>query len=136
MKTSVFRQEHFCATHRLHNPRWSDEKNAEVFGKCNNAEYHGHNYKLVVKITGNVDPETGFVIDAKILKTIIEEQVISKYDHRNIYTDSDDFADLNPTSENIAMVIYGNIRKSIDSAFDVQIQLYETDKIWVEYPAS
>ena len=135
MKTSVFRQEHFCATHRLHNPRWSDEKNAEVFGKCNNAEYHGHNYKLVVKITGNVDPETGFVIDAKILKTIIEEQVISKYDHRNIYTDSDDFADLNPTSENIAMVIYGNIRKSIDPAFDVQIQLYETDKIWVEYPA-
>lgn len=136
MKTSVFRQEHFCATHRLHNPRWSDEKNAEVFGKCNNAEYHGHNYKLVVKITGNVDPETGFVIDAKILKTIIEEQVISKYDHRNIYTDSDDFADLNPTSENIAMVIYGNIRKSIDPAFDVQIQLYETDKIWVEYPAN
>jgi len=135
MKTSVFRQEHFCATHRLHNPHWSDEKNAAVFGKCNNAEYHGHNYKLVVKITGNIDPETGYVIDAKILKSIIEEHVINKYDHRNIYTDCEDFTDLNPTCENIAMVIYQNIRRSVETTLEVQIRLFETDKIWVEYPA-
>lgn len=136
MKTSVYRQEHFCAAHRLHNPRWSDEKNAAVFGKCNNAEYHGHNYKLVVKITGETDPESGYVIDAKVLKTIIEEEVLSKYDHRNLYTDVDDFADLNPTSENIAKVIYHNMRRAIDPKLDLQICLYETDKIWVEYPAN
>ncbi len=135
MKTSVFRQENFCATHRLHNHRWSDEKNALVFGKCNNADYHGHNYKLVVKITGETDPDTGYVIDAKLLKTIIEEQVINRYDHRNLFTDVEDFSDLNPTSENIAAVIYSNIRKSVNPKFDIQIRLYETDKIWVEYPA-
>lgn len=135
MKTSVFRQENFCATHRLHNHRWSDEKNALVFGKCNNADYHGHNYKLVVKITGETDPDTGYVIDAKLLKTIIEEQVINRYDHRNLFTDVEDFYDLNPTSENIVAVIYSNIRKSVNPKFDIQIRLYETDKIWVEYPA-
>jgi len=135
MRTAVYRQEQFCATHRLHNPNWDDEKNARVFGKCNNPDYHGHNYKLTVKITGEIDPETGYVFDAKQLKMLIEKNVIDRYDHKNLYTDVDDFANMNPTSENIAKTIYANLRKEIDTRFELQIQLHETDKIWVEYPA-
>lgn len=135
MKTSVYRKEQFSATHRLHNPHWSDEKNTIIFGKCNNPEFHGHNYTLVVKITGNVDPETGYVYDAKLIKELVKQHVMDRYDHKNLYTDIDDFADLIPTSENISRIIYENIRKEIPERFDLQIRLFETDKIWVEYPA-
>jgi 6-pyruvoyltetrahydropterin/6-carboxytetrahydropterin synthase len=135
MKTAVYRKEIFSATHRLHNPNWDDEKNIKVFGKCNNPEYHGHNYELVVKIIGEVDEETGYVVDAKIIKDIIKKHVMDRYDHKNLYNDVDDFKDLNPTSENIARKIYENIKPEIDPKHSLQIRLYETSKIFVDYPA-
>lgn len=135
MKTAVYRKEVFCATHRLNNPNWDDSRNEQVFGKCNNPNYHGHNYELVVKVVGEIDPDSGFVIDAKVLKDIIQRKVISRYDHRNLYLDINDFENLNPTAENIARMIYGLIRVELDDSLELQIRLYETSKIFVEYPA-
>jgi 6-pyruvoyltetrahydropterin/6-carboxytetrahydropterin synthase len=114
MKIAVYRKEHFNAAHRLHNPKWTEEKNKEVFGKCNNPNYHGHNYELVIKIEGPVDKETGYVYDMKLLKTLINEHVISKFDHKNLNLDTDEFKDLNPTAENIALVIWNILRKKIE----------------------
>ncbi|MEM1137667.1 MAG: 6-carboxytetrahydropterin synthase [Bacteroidota bacterium] len=136
MRLSVYRKEHFNAAHRLHNPNWSDEKNREVFGLCNNPNYHGHNYDLIVKVTGEVDPETGYVIDLKILKDIIKEEVTSKFDHKNLNLDTKEFKELNPTAENIAYVIYSKIRAKLDNQFDLNVTLYETERNFVEYPAS
>lgn len=134
MRLSVYRTAHFNAAHRLFNPNWSNEKNDEVFGLCNNANYHGHNYQLEVRVTGEIDPDTGYVIDLKILKDIIEEQVLDRFDHMNLNLDTEEFKSLNPTAENIAVVIYNLIREKLDKKYDLHIRLYETDRNFVEFP--
>jgi len=135
-KVSVFRKEHFCAAHRLNNPSWSEEKNYAIFGKCNNPNYHGHNYEMEVKVTGEPSADTGFVIDLKYLSDLINETVIEKLDHKNLNLDVPELLDTNPTAENIAMVIYDILRSKIDEKMDLQIRLYETPRNFVEYPAS
>ena len=134
-KVSVFRKEHFNAAHRIFNPAWDDQKNAEVFGKCSNPHYHGHNYELVVKVTGVPDPETGYVMHMKVLSRITAEEVLEKFDHHNLNLDTVYFKDLNPTAEHIAMVIYDLLRARIDARLDLQVRLYETERNFVEYPA-
>ncbi|HWB25831.1 MAG TPA: 6-carboxytetrahydropterin synthase [Chitinophagaceae bacterium] len=134
-KVAVYRKEHFNAAHRLHNDAWSEEENYRVFGLCNNPNYHGHNYELVVKVTGEPDRETGFVIDLKALSDIINREVLVKFDHKNLNLDVPAFKTLNPTAENIAIVIYELLRPHIDSRLDVQVRLYETERNFVEYPA-
>lgn len=134
-KASIYRKEHFNAAHRLHNSLWSDEKNQQVFGKCNNLNYHGHNYELVVKVTGEINTETGFVMDIKLLSDLIKEQVTEKFDHKNLNADIDEFKNLNPTAENIAVVIYNILRPLIESNLELQIRLFETDRNFVEYPS-
>ncbi|MCA1751978.1 MAG: 6-pyruvoyl tetrahydropterin synthase family protein [Cryomorphaceae bacterium] len=132
MKITVSRKAHFNAAHRLHNPAWNDEKNQSVFGKCNNPNYHGHNYDLIVSITGEPDPETGYVMDMKILKDLIKSEVEDPFDHKNLNLDTEEFEDLNPTAENIAAVIWKKMRSAIDDAFEVKITLYETERNYVE----
>ncbi len=134
-KVAVFRKEHFNAAHRLHNPLWDNEMNQRVFGKCNLPHFHGHNYELIVKVTGVPDPQTGYVMDMKILSDIIKMQVIDRFDHRNLNLDTAEFKELNPTAENIAVVIYDLLRTEIDSKFDLKVTLYETPRNFVEYPA-
>ncbi len=133
MKITVCRKEHFNAAHRLYKPDWDDNKNSEVFGKCNLPNYHGHNYDLIVKVTGEPDPETGYVIDTKILKQIVRENVIEKFDHRNLNLDVEEFKKMNPTAENIAVIIWQILRKKITTILDLQIILYETERNFVEY---
>jgi len=133
-KTALVRCEHFNAAHRLHNRNWSDAKNKEVFGKCNNPNYHGHNYELEVKIIGECNPDTGYVIDAKILSQIIKAKVLDRFDHKNLNLDTEEFKDLNPTAENIAAVIYNLIKPELQSALELKIKLYETPRNYVEYP--
>lgn len=135
-RVSVYRKEHFNAAHRLHNPSWNEEKNYAVFGKCNNPNYHGHNYEMDVKITGEPGADTGYVIDLKFLSGLIEENVLEKLDHKNLNLDVPEFANLNPTVENIAIVIYDILRSKIDKNLDLQIRLYETPKNFAEYPVS
>ncbi len=133
-KVAVYRKEHFNAAHRLHNPSWSEERNDAVFGLCNNPHYHGHNYELVLKVTGVPNPETGYVIDLKILSDLVKAEVISRFDHKNLNLDTIEFANLNPTAENIAVVIYNLLRPKLDSALELQVRLYETERNFVEYP--
>jgi 6-pyruvoyltetrahydropterin/6-carboxytetrahydropterin synthase len=133
-KVSVFRKEHFNAAHRLHIAAWSDEKNKEVFGLCNNANYHGHNYELIVKLTGQIDPVTGYVYDMKLLSNLIKKLVIDRFDHRNLNVDVPDFERINPSAENIAVVIYDILRAAIDIEYDLEITLYETERNYVQYP--
>ena len=135
MKVAVFRKEHFNAAHRLHNPSWSDEKNTKVFGKCNNPSYHGHNYELIVQVTGEPDPDTGYVCDMKVLSDLIKKHVTDRFDHKNLNMDVEEFKDLNPSAENIAVVTYNILREQIDAALDLKIRLYETERNFVEYPA-
>jgi 6-pyruvoyltetrahydropterin/6-carboxytetrahydropterin synthase len=135
MKVAVYRREHFNAAHRLNNAEWSEEKNLRIFGKCNNPNYHGHNYDLVVKLTGNPDPETGYVMDMKILSDLIKRHVTSKFDHKNLNEDTEEFKNLNPTAENISVVVYDILRPLIDSSLDLKVILYETERNFVEYPA-
>ncbi len=135
MKIAVFRKEHFNAAHRLHNPQWPDDKNQRVFGKCNNPHYHGHNYELIVRVTGEPNPDTGYVMDMKILSDLIRDHVLIKFDHKNLNLDTDEFENLNPTAENISVVIFNLLRKHIDPKFDLKITLYETERNFVEYPA-
>lgn len=135
MKVAVYRKEHFNAAHRLFVPEWSDEKNDETFGKCNNPNWHGHNYEYIVKIVGTPDPVTGFVIDMKHLSDLMKEHISSRFDHRNLNLDVEEFRDLNPTAENIVRVIYDILRDKIDPSLDMQIRLYETERNFVEYPA-
>jgi len=135
-KVAIFRKEHFNAAHRLHNPNWDDETNKVIFGKCNNPHYHGHNYELIVKIIGYPEPETGYVIDTKKLSDIIKKLVIEKFDHKNLNEDCLDFQHLNPTVENIAIVIYNLIRPAIDETLALQIRLYETENNFADFPAS
>lgn len=134
-RVSVFRKEHFNAAHRLHNPRWSDEQNAVVFGKCNNANYHGHNYELIVQVTGVVDADTGYVIDMKVLSDLIKKEVLEPFDHKNLNLDTQEFSQLNPSAENIAIVIYEKLRKKLNTSLSLKIRLYETERNFVEYPA-
>lgn len=134
-KVTVCRKEHFNAAHRLHNPKWSDEQNKEVFGKCSLPNYHGHNYDLIVKVSGYPDPQTGYVYDMKKLKDIIRERVTSKFDHKNLNLDTEEFRKVNPTAENIAVVIWQLIRPHINEEHDLKIVLFETERNFVEYPA-
>lgn len=136
MKVAVYRKAHFNAAHRLYNKNWSFEKNQEVFGLCNNPRYHGHNYNLEVKVTGEIDPETGYVIDLKLLKDVIKEEVEDRFDHKNLNEDTEEFQDLIPTAENIAVVIHEKINRRLGDQYDVQIRLYETERNFVEFPAS
>lgn len=135
MKVTVCRKEHFNAAHRLHNPNWSDEKNAKVFGKCNNYNYHGHNYDLIVEVTGEMDPDTGYVIDMKELSDIIKINVTDKFDHKNLNLDTEEFKDINPSAENIAIVIYNSIKSQLEPRFELNITLYETERNFVKYPS-
>lgn len=134
MRISVFRKAHFNAAHRLYRPDWSDEKNYEVFGPCSNPRYHGHNYELEVKLTGEVDPETGFLFDLKRLKEIIQAEVEDKLDHKNLNEEVAEFAKLNPTAEHICFVIWTDLRKVLPEKFDLQVRLFETPRNYVEYP--
>lgn len=134
-RVAVFRKEHFNAAHRLFNPAWDMARNDEVFGKCNNPNFHGHNYELVVKLVGEPDPVTGYVMDLKILSDLIKEEVLEKLDHKNLNLDTPFFKHLNPTAENICVVIYELLRPKIDARLDLQVRLYETARNFVEYPA-
>lgn len=134
-KVSVFRKEHFNAAHRLHNPDWTDEKNEQVFGKCNNPNWHGHNYELIVRLTGEVNPDTGYVYDMKLLSDIIKENILNRFDHKNLNLDIEEFKHLNPTAENIVRVIYDLLRDKIEEKYEMKITLYETERNFVEYPA-
>lgn len=133
MKVTVCRKEHFNAAHRLYNKEWSDEKNNMVFGKCNNPNYHGHNYDLIVKVTGEIDKETGYVIDMKILKELMNRLVLDRFDHKNLNLDVEEFYDLIPTAENIAVVIWNLLRKELDDALELSVELYETERNFVIY---
>jgi 6-pyruvoyltetrahydropterin/6-carboxytetrahydropterin synthase len=133
MKVSVFRKEHFNSAHRLHNPNWSDEQNQTIFGKCNNPHYHGHNYELIVTVKGEIDPATGYVYDMKLLSDLIKEHVLNKFDHKNLNLDTDEFRHLNPSAENIAVVVWNILREKIDRKFELTIRLYETERNYVEY---
>ena len=134
MKVAVYRKAHFNAAHRLYNKSWSQEKNDKVFGLCNNANWHGHNYELLVKVIGEINPDTGYVIDLKVLKDVIKEEVEERFDHKNLNLDCPEFENLNPSAENIAVVIYDLLRGRLDKSFDIQVRLYETERNFVEYP--
>ncbi len=133
MKATVHRHAHFNAAHRLYCKDWSDEQNDAVFGKCNNPNFHGHNYELIVSVKGNIDPVTGYVMDMKVLKDIIEDEVENPFDHKNLNLDVPEFANLNPTAENIAVVIWNRMRKRIQPQFELEIVLYETPRNYVTY---
>lgn len=133
MEVTVHRKAHFNAAHRLYRKEWSFEKNQEVFGKCNNPAYHGHNYELIVSVTGKIDPETGYVMDMKLLKDIIKDEVEDAFDHKNLNEQVPEFENLNPTAENIAVVIWNKIREKIDTEKKIEITLYETPRNFVTY---
>jgi len=135
VKVAVSREEHFNAAHRLFNPAWSDEKNEAVFGKCANPNYHGHNYRLVVTVVGEPNPETGYVIDLKKLSDVIRSHVIRNVDHKNLNLDTPYFRSLNPTAENIAVVFWKILREHVDPKLELTVKLYETDRNFVQYPA-
>lgn len=135
MRIAAFRKAHFNAAHRLHHPDWSEEKNKAVFGLCNNPNYHGHNYELDVKVIGEVDPDTGYLIDLKELSDLIREQVERRFDHKNLNLDTEEFRNLNPTAENICFVIWNILRQHLDVRYDLVVRLYETPRNFVEYPA-
>jgi 6-pyruvoyltetrahydropterin/6-carboxytetrahydropterin synthase len=132
---SVCRKEHFNAAHRLHNDALSASENDMLFGKCNNPNYHGHNYDLIVKVTGPIQEKTGYVIDTKILKDIIHSEVLERFDHKNLNLDTVEFKEVNPTAENIAIVIYDLVKAKLDKDLALKITLYETERNFVEYPA-
>ncbi len=134
MRTAVFRKANFNSAHRLNNPLFDEKTNAEVFGLCNNPNYHGHNYDLIVKVVGDVDPATGYVFDLKILNDLIKDEIIERFDHKNLNLDTIEFKTLNPTAENIARIIYEILRPKIESKFDIEITLYETPRNYVVYP--
>lgn len=134
MRVAIFRKGHFSAAHRLYNPKWSDEKNQEVFGICSKPNFHGHNYELEIKVTGEMNPETGIVMDLKKLKEIIQIHVENRYDHTNLNLDLIEFQDKIPTAENICIEIYNILRLQISEDFDLVVRLYETPRNYVEYP--
>ena len=133
MKVTVNRKAHFNAAHRLYNADWTDARNAIVFGKCANPNYHGHNYELIVSVKGEIHPETGFVMDMKVLKNLIETEIEEKFDHKNLNEELEEFKILNPTAENIVVVIWNKLRKKIDKKLELSITLYETPRNFVTY---
>ena len=133
MAVTVSRKAHFNAAHRLYRPDCADEKNEEIFGKCNNPLYHGHNYELIVHITGEIDPSTGYVMDMKVLKDLIKTEVEDAFDHKNLNEQVPEFANLNPTAENIAVVIWNKLRPHISSNKQMEVTLYETPRNYVHY---
>ena len=133
MRVTVSRRAHFNAAHRLYRKDWTDEKNNAVFGKCNNPDFHGHNYELIASVTGDIDPETGYVIDMKILKDIIKEEVEDAFDHKNLNIDVKEFENLNPTAENIVVVIYNKMKAKLETHLDLEVTLYETPRNFVSY---
>lgn len=133
MKVTLSRKAHFNAAHRLYRKDWSVEKNDLIFGKCNNPNFHGHNYELIVSVTGEIDPETGYVLDVKFLTDIIKTEVEDAFDHKNLNLDVAEFRDLNPTAENIVVVIWNKIRKRIATTLDLEVVLYETPRNFVTY---
>jgi len=134
-RVAVYRKEHFNAAHRLFRPDLSAQENDRLFGKCALPNYHGHNYELIVKVTGEPDPITGYVVDMKWISDLVQEKVIERFDHRNLNLDTQEFKELNPTAENIAIVIYDLLRPHVLAQHDLQIRLYETPRNFVEYPA-
>ncbi len=135
MKTAVYRKSWFNCAHRLHNQNLSEQENQDLFGLCNLPNYHGHNYQLIVKVVGYVDPISGYVIDMKILAQLVKEHIEKKFDHKNLNLDTLEFKNLNPTAENIARVIYEILRPKIDARLELGVRLYETERNFVEYPA-
>ena len=135
MRVSIFRWAHFNAAHRLHNEHWSEEKNQRIFGKCNNPNYHGHNYEMEVRLTGEIDPETGYLFDLAELKKIVQEEVENRYDHKNLNLECPEFKDKNPSAEMICYEIWKILRGKIDEKFDLGVRLWETPRNSVEYPA-
>lgn len=135
MKAAIYRWGHFNAAHRLYNSKWSEEKNKEIFGICTNPNYHGHNYEVVVKVIGEVDPETGFVINLFDLKKLIEKEIEDRFDHKNLNMDCPEFKDLLPTAENVCFVIWTLLRSKLDEKYQILVRLYETQRNFVEYPA-
>jgi 6-pyruvoyltetrahydropterin/6-carboxytetrahydropterin synthase len=135
MKVTVCRKEHFNAAHRLNIPEWSAEENARYFGKCNNANFHGHNYDLIVKVTGEVDPVTGYVVDMKYLSDLIKEEVLDPFDHKNLNLDTEEFKNQNPSAENIAVVVYNKLKNRLDPELKLKVVLYETERNFCEFPA-
>lgn len=133
MKVTISRRAHFNAAHRLYRKDWSDEKNNLIFGKCNNPNFHGHNYELIVSVTGAIDPEIGYVLDVKVLTDLIKEEVENPFDHKNLNLDVPEFKDLNPTAENIVVVIWNKLRNRLDLKFDLNVVLYETPRNFVTY---
>lgn len=133
MKVTISRKAHFNSAHRLYRKDWSDEKNQSIFGKCNNPNFHGHNYDMTVSITGHIDPETGYVMDVKILSDLIKEEIENRFDHKNLNLDVPEFADLNPTAENIVVVIWDKLRAKIKPEHDIEVVLYETPRNFVTY---
>lgn len=133
MRVKVSRQAHFNAAHRLYRADWSFEKNQEIFGLCNNPNYHGHNYELIVSVTGEIDPVTGYVMDMKVLKDLIKSEVENAFDHKNLNLEVPEFKEMNPTAENIAVVIYHKLRPHIESDKDIEVVLYETPRNFVTY---
>jgi 6-pyruvoyltetrahydropterin/6-carboxytetrahydropterin synthase len=134
-KVAIYRKESFNAAHRLYNPSWDEKTNEQVFGKCALPNYHGHNYDLVVKLTGYPDASTGYVMDTKVISDLVENEIVNRFDHRNLNLDCPEFATINPTVENIAIVIFNILRPLIDEKLELQIRLYETHKNFVDYPA-
>lgn len=133
MIVTVSRKAHFNAAHRLYRKDWSDEKNSAVFGKCSNPNFHGHNYELIVSVTGRINKETGYVMDMKILKDIIKEEIEDAFDHKNLNVEVPEFKDLNPTAENIVVITYNKIKAKLDPILDLEIVLYETPRNFVTY---
>jgi 6-pyruvoyltetrahydropterin/6-carboxytetrahydropterin synthase len=133
-KVAVFRKEHFNAAHRLYNPAWDDAANELVFGKCALPHYHGHNYELEIKVVGEPNKDTGYVMDMKELGDLVKREIHSRFDHKNLNLDTEEFKNLNPTAENIVVVIYNLLRPFIDKNLDMQVRLYETPRNFVEYP--
>ncbi|MBZ9779267.1 6-carboxytetrahydropterin synthase [Psychroflexus sp. CAK8W] len=133
MKVTVHRKAHFNAAHRLYRKDWTFEKNEEIFGKCNNPQYHGHNYELIASVTGEIDPETGYVIDVKILKDLIKSEVEDAFDHKNLNEQVQEFENLNPTAENIAVVIWNKLKPKLKEGHELEITLYETPRNFVTY---
>ena len=132
-KVTVHRKAHFNAAHRLYNPKWSDEKNGAVFGKCSNPNYHGHNYELIVSVTGEIDKETGFVMDLAILRRLIKTEIEDAFDHKNLNVEVVEFKNLNPTAENISVIIYNKLRVNIPENLALKVTLYETPRNYVSY---
>tara|TARA_Y200000002_G_scaffold338365_1_gene307664 strand:- start:725 stop:1135 length:411 start_codon:yes stop_codon:yes gene_type:complete len=133
MRVTVSRRAHFNAAHRLYRPRWSPEKNEAIFGKCNNPHFHGHNYELIVSVTGEVNPETGYVVDVKVLKDYIKSEIEDAFDHKNLNLEVPEFKEKNPTAENIAIVIYNKLKLVLEAHLDLEVTLYETPRNFVSY---